>query len=227
MSATWWPAVILAVLGMGGGLVIDGIALSFERERSFRLRFRHGAWSSGRCARLAATCLAVAALAPLVGLPLWGQPVALLIALTETALLAAIARIDLATRLVPSLLVALLVLCALVGATRPGAIGVPAALLGGGAGYAFFAAVALVVRGVSGKGALGLGDAHVALAIGCIVGYPDVVDALALGVVLGVVGAIALLSIRRDRRATMAYTPYLALGAMLFIAGVEPHTLLM
>lgn len=224
---TWWPAAVLAILGGGAGLVIDGAALSFARERRLRPWLRRGSCSTRYRARRAVTCVAMATIALLVGLPLWGRPGDLLVALAETALLATVARIDLATRLVPSLLVALLVLLALAAAARPGAIGVSAALLGGGLGFAFFAALALVARGLAGPGALGRGDANVALAIGCIAGYPGVVDALALGVALGMVGAVVLLCVQRDRRATLAYSPYLALGALPVIAGVGPHPLLL
>ncbi len=70
-----------------------------------------------------------------------------------------------------------------------------------------------------GEGALGLGDANLALAIGCITGYPLVVFALSAGVFLGGLGAIALLIFaRRGLRGTMPYGPYLVLAVLYVLA---------
>jgi leader peptidase (prepilin peptidase) / N-methyltransferase len=47
-------------------------------------------------------------------------------------------------------------------------------------------------------------------------GYPEVLTALLLGIILGGVAALALLASRRaTRKSYMAYAPYLALGALV------------
>ena len=87
------------------------------------------------------------------------------------------------------------------------------ALLGGALGFGIFLLLALI-----GRGAMGLGDVKLAGVIGLMTGYPLVVAALALGIVLGGVAAIALLVTRRaGRKGTMAYAPYLALGTIVVL----------
>ena len=80
-------------------------------------------------------------------------------------------------------------------------------------GFGVFFLLALI-----GRGAMGLGDVKLAGVIGLMTGYPLVVAALALGIVLGGVAAIALLVTRRaGRKGTMAYAPYLALGTIIVL----------
>jgi len=82
-----------------------------------------------------------------------------------------------------------------------------------------------LARTAYGAGTLGMGDATLALAIGCVTGYPLVLPTLALGIVLGGLGALAVVgasTIRRRPgaalRATMPYAPYLSIAAILAIA---------
>jgi prepilin signal peptidase PulO-like enzyme (type II secretory pathway) len=86
-------------------------------------------------------------------------------------------------------------------------------LLGGTAGLALFLAVMLV-----GRGALGAGDVKLAALIGVIVGFPEVLWALALGIIAGGVGALIILISRRGGlKSYMPYAPFLCLGAMLVL----------
>ena len=63
-------------------------------------------------------------------------------------------------------------------------------------------------------GGMGMGDVKLAGLIGLATGIAGVAIALAVGIVAGGVGGLALMVGHRfDRRATMAYAPYLALGA--------------
>ncbi len=65
-------------------------------------------------------------------------------------------------------------------------------------------------------GALGAGDVKLAGLIGLLLGFPGVLVALAAGIGLGGLGATFLLLFRRvGRRGTMAYAPYLSVGAMI------------
>jgi prepilin signal peptidase PulO-like enzyme (type II secretory pathway) len=83
------------------------------------------------------------------------------------------------------------------------------ALLGALAGFGFFLLVALLRRG-----GMGMGDVKLAGVIGLATGLGGVLVALVVGILAGGVAALALLGITRfDRRATMAYAPYLVVGA--------------
>jgi leader peptidase (prepilin peptidase) / N-methyltransferase len=86
------------------------------------------------------------------------------------------------------------------------------AALGAVVGLLIFGALQLI-----GRGALGTGDTKLAIVIGAMVGFPNVLSALLLGVVLGGLGALFFLAIlRRGRKTYMAYAPYLAIGAVLY-----------
>ncbi len=84
------------------------------------------------------------------------------------------------------------------------------ALLGGVAGLALFLVIALV-----GRGAMGLGDVKLAGFIGLLVGFPGVFNALLLGVVFGGVAALGAILMGRGRKSTIAYAPWLSLGAVV------------
>ena len=174
----------------------------------------------------AATALAFVAL----GAQYWGHPRAdwpllLVVSLAEAALLVVVLFIDLELRLIPTLLVAVLVALALAGATLvpatawwPG-LGLGSALLGGAVGFAAFGALVVLAHVVFGEGALGMGDANLALAIGCITGYPLVIFALSTGIFLGGIGAVATLVAKRGGlRSTMPYGPYLVLAVLFVLA---------
>lgn len=83
-------------------------------------------------------------------------------------------------------------------------------LVGGAVGLGLFMLVYLLSRGH-----LGMGDVKLAGLIGLMLGYPAVISALVVGIILGAGAAIVLLvSKRATRKSTMAYAPYLALGAL-------------
>ncbi len=91
--------------------------------------------------------------------------------------------------------------------------GLISAVWGGLVGLAIFLAVALL-----GRGRLGAGDVKLAGVIGLAVGYPHVVSALFLGVVLGgLVSGILLLTRRIGLKSYIAYAPYLCLGALVVL----------
>ena len=63
-------------------------------------------------------------------------------------------------------------------------------------------------------GGMGMGDVKLAGLIGLMTGLDGVILAMTVGILAGGLAALALLASRRfDRKATMAYAPYLALGA--------------
>jgi prepilin signal peptidase PulO-like enzyme (type II secretory pathway) len=86
---------------------------------------------------------------------------------------------------------------------------VGSALLGGTVGLGLFALIGLLQRG-----GMGAGDVKLAGVIGILVGFPQVLPALLLGILAGGGAALWLLAVRRSgRRSTMPYAPYLVMGA--------------
>jgi leader peptidase (prepilin peptidase)/N-methyltransferase len=70
--------------------------------------------------------------------------------------------------------------------------------------------------GLAKRGAMGTGDVKLAAALGAVLGYPLVLRGLFWGIVAAGLAALFLLATgRAGRKDTMAYGPYLALGAWL------------
>lgn len=213
----------LAALGLVVGLAGERVVSSYRDDGTPRPALLHGARPTvGRIVPLQAT---MAAAFVAVGLRAVNSPAALLLPLAEVALLVIVMFVDLATRLIPTALIGLLVALALAGAALGMGPGFGATILGGAVGFALFAVLVVLARVGYGAGALGMGDATLALAIGCVIGYPLVIPTLALGIVLGGLGALAIVgtsTIQRrpcaGLRATMPYGPYLASAAILMIA---------
>jgi prepilin signal peptidase PulO-like enzyme (type II secretory pathway) len=82
-------------------------------------------------------------------------------------------------------------------------------LLGAAVGFSAFLLLALLR-----PGGMGMGDVKLAGIIGLATGLGGVLLALVIGILAGGMAAVALLVRHRfDRRATMAYAPYLVMGA--------------
>jgi prepilin signal peptidase PulO-like enzyme (type II secretory pathway) len=134
-----------------------------------------------------------------------------------TAWLLVVLVIDLEHRRVLNLMLPAAVLVALLASllTALDLANLPAltsTLLGGGAGFVAFLVVFLVGRGRM----MGAGDVKLAGVIGLMTGYPLVWIALAMGIMMGGLGAIFLmLRCRAAAKSYMAYGPYLALGALI------------
>jgi leader peptidase (prepilin peptidase) / N-methyltransferase len=173
-----------------------------------------------RRARLA---LALAAATVLVGLTFVAvHPVAnaALYAAVQV-LLVTIAAVDLETRRIPNELVGGLAVLALVARAVAERSHLVESVV---AGLAVFG-VALLLASLA-RGGLGMGDVKLAGALGLVLGKV-VLLALVLGTGLGAIAAVAVL-VRRGaagRRTTIAYGPYLALGAALGIVVFGPPPL--
>ena len=153
------------------------------------------------------------------GLALWGAYLwwrvpgleQMVPALVVTGLLVTISLVDFQVRRIPNALVLALVLWALVQALWLGQPTPVAAGLGLLVGGGLFLLLAL-----AGRGAMGAGDVKLAAALGAVLGYPLVLSGLFCGILAAGVGALVLLVARRaGRKDTMAYGPYLALGAWI------------
>ncbi len=239
------PGLALALLGLVAGVCVEGVVSSFHHDGSLRPwpRCRScgrpatptlliplaGYVAQRRCVGCGRTQLlraaqiecATALAFVILGGQYGGHPLLLAVSLAEAALLVAVFFIDLELRLIPTLLVTLLVLLALGSAAAWPQMGLWSALLGGAIGFGVFGLLVALARVVFGEGALGMGDANLALAIGCITGYPQVVLALSLGVFLGGLGAVLVILagiVARNRgwglHSTIPYGPYLVLGVL-------------
>jgi leader peptidase (prepilin peptidase)/N-methyltransferase len=92
-------------------------------------------------------------------------------------------------------------------------------LLGLAAGTILF----LLVEVLFHAGALGLGDVWLAGAIGAMIGFPDGLIALALGMLLaGIAGGVLLLSKRTSPGDYMPYGSYLCMGALAYLCFWTP-----
>jgi leader peptidase (prepilin peptidase)/N-methyltransferase len=134
-----------------------------------------------------------------------------LIILLELALLLAISVVDLRQRRLPNRLLALAVLLAAGASLVWGQPPPLAAAVGGGAGL-----VAFWLLARARPGALGMGDVKLAGVIGLMVGFPHIIFALLFGMIAA--GLVALtLALTHSPARTLAYAPYLALGALPFL----------
>lgn len=127
------------------------------------------------------------------------------------SLLLLIAVIDLEHRIVPNVALALGMSLALgfnIWLATPGlASALGGAMVGGG----FFLLLALLRRN-----ALGLGDVKLAFLIGMMTGFPQVLQALTIGIILGGVAAAFLLLTRlQSRKQYIPYAPYLVVGCIV------------
>ena len=122
-----------------------------------------------------------------------------------------VASIDLRYRLVPNVMdYPAMVVTLLLRFMLPGS-GAVTALVGGAIGLALFLLTALLR-----PGGLGAGDVNLANLIGLILGFPQVLWALALGIVAGGIAAILLiLTHRGGLKSHIPYAPFLCLGEIV------------
>ncbi len=88
--------------------------------------------------------------------------------------------------------------------------------LGVGAGALFFF-ISFVGAMLFRQEALGFGDVKFAVFLGLLLGWPYTLTALFYGVLLAAIGAFAYIVTHRSLKGTIAYGPYLALGATVVL----------
>ena len=141
------------------------------------------------------------------------DPLHLAVVWLYAACLLAVLVIDFEHRRVLNVMLTPAAVVALLASLLPGAPDPLQALLGGALGFGIF-----LLLGLFSRGAMGAGDIKLAGVIGLMLGYPSIILALLLGVGLGGAAAAFLLVARRaGRKSTMAYAPYLAVGAIVVL----------
>jgi prepilin signal peptidase PulO-like enzyme (type II secretory pathway) len=159
----------------------------------------------------------MAALFVLLGLYL-GLQRALPVMCLYAALLVAIATVDIQHRLVLNRLTYSGIVLALAASFLLPGVGFGSALLGFVTAFVLFWVIERL-----GRGAMGPGDTKLAALIGAMNGFPNLFNALVIGIVLGGLAAIFyLVVLRRGRKEKFAYGPYLVAGALA--AMFMPHS---
>ncbi len=140
------------------------------------------------------------------------SPLHALLLLGFSSVLVLLAAEDLHSRLLPNRLTLPAIAAAVLLAGAWPAHSWAASLAGGAAGFALMLAAYLLLPG------FGAGDVKLCALIGLLIGWPQVLAALTLGVFCnGVVGIALLASGRAGRRSVMPYGPGLILGALLVL----------
>lgn len=154
------------------------------------------------------------ALLPLV----FTRPGDLIFGALYTAILILIIITDLEHRLILHIVTFPSTLLALLGSFFVSHTNLKLALIGAVVGFVAFYLFFLLGQFLFGPGALGFGDVTLSMTMGAMLGFPYIVFALVIGILLG--GAVSLLLVftrRRARRSYIPYGPYLALGGLLML----------
>lgn len=92
------------------------------------------------------------------------------------------------------------------------------AVIGALSGFVIFLLFFLLGQFLFGPGALGFGDVTLSMTMGAMLGFPYIIFALVIGILIGgVFSLLLLLSRLRSRRSYMAYGPYLAIGGLIMV----------
>ncbi len=144
-----------------------------------------------------------------------GNPLRVAIGWSYTLFLLTVLVIDFEHRRVLNVMLGPALPIILLISAGTGMPGVVSSLLGGLAGFGLFVLIALISRG-----AMGAGDVKLAGVIGLMTGFPAVLQALLLGIMIGGAAALLLLLVKRTGlKSHMAYAPYMVIGALIVLLG--------
>lgn len=130
-----------------------------------------------------------------------------------TATLALIAITDLERRLILNVVTLPAMILALIGSLFIPGVSWTSALIGGLVGYLTFLVLAIAGSALVGPGAMGGGDVKLAALIGLMTGFPMVVEAIVLAILVGAAVSLFLLATRlRSMRDHVPYGPFLVVG---------------
>jgi prepilin signal peptidase PulO-like enzyme (type II secretory pathway) len=140
----------------------------------------------------------------------------LVLYLTYSTIFALILITDLEHRLILNVVMYPAILLAIVAGFLTPDMTWWSALAGGAIAFVFFLGAALVGNAFFGSGALGGGDVKLAAFVGLITGFPLVIEALVLALLIGAGISLILLVARvRGLRDYIPYGPFLIAGAIL------------
>jgi leader peptidase (prepilin peptidase)/N-methyltransferase len=123
--------------------------------------------------------------------------------------------IDLEHRLILRVVIFPAIGIAILGSLVYPGLGVRRALLGGAFSFLLFFAIVVFGRLAFGRTAMGGGDANLAAFIGLITGFPEVILALLITVLLG--GAVSVILVLGRAKKLKSYIPY---GVFLVAGGL-------
>jgi leader peptidase (prepilin peptidase)/N-methyltransferase len=145
-----------------------------------------------------------------------GPSVKLILYLLYGAIFALILITDIERRLILNVIMYPAILLAVVASFFTPGMNWWSALAGGVIGFVFFLGAALVGDTLFGSGALGGGDVKLAAFVGLITGFPLVIEALVLGILIAAVVSLILLVTRvRSLRDHIPSGPFIIAGAVI------------
>ena len=151
-----------------------------------------------------------------------GNPVDLLFSAIYIAILILIIVVDLEHRLILHVVTFPSTVLALAGSIFISSNSLRLALLGAALGFVIFFFLYWLGKQLFGPGALGFGDVTLSMTLGAMVGFPYVVFALIIGIILGGLISFALIvSGRLSMRAYVAYGPFLAMAGIITVVWGE------
>jgi prepilin signal peptidase PulO-like enzyme (type II secretory pathway) len=140
------------------------------------------------------------------------QTIEIILDVLYIAILVTVSYTDLRWRRIPNAVVIPGILIAFLAAIFNSQL--PAALLGGFVGGIFFVVPAIIF----GSERAGMGDVKLALFMGLVLGWPDVLYAIGIAALSALSVFVPLLLLRRvATKAPIPFGPFLALGALVFI----------
>ena len=145
-----------------------------------------------------------------------GPSVKLILYLIYSTIFALIFITDIERRLILNVMIYPSILIAFVASFFTPGMTWLSSLAGGATAFAFFLGAALVGNSIFGSGALGGGDVKLAAFIGLVTGFPLVIEALVLAILIGAAASLILLITRvRSLRDPIPYGPFLIAGAVI------------
>jgi leader peptidase (prepilin peptidase)/N-methyltransferase len=145
----------------------------------------------------------------------YGPSVQLVLITLYTCILFLVFVIDLEHRLILRVVIFPAIGIAILGSLVYPGLGVRRALLGGAFSFLLFFAIVVFGRLAFGRTAMGGGDANLAAFIGLITGFPEVILALLITVLLG--GAVSVILVLGRAKKLKSYIPY---GVFLVAGGL-------
>lgn len=239
-------SALFALLGLLTGGVINMLADELPtrqrpgRPRCIQCQYRYGPpgwlalgrrmWGGGRCpdcglrTRRRALLVEGTTAISFAILPFFvEEPANLLFGALYVAILILVIVTDLEHRLILHAVTVPGTLLALVGSIFINGNSLLFALLGAVIGFVVFFAFFWLGKTLFGPGALGFGDVTLSTMMGAMVGFPAIIFALTLGILLGgVLTFLFMLLGRLSLRSHVAYGPFLAVaGIVIIIWGEE------